>query len=574
MILVPKLEHGRDPWPAITACLLLALSSGQMSSADSIPSVLRPAIKHLQEQFDESDTKCSWVTQVMCFGALRPGRFHPLARDERGLGQYREALGELLDIVGVAAPEFSERSPETSAASILHAYAELYRHGLGVAVRRMFQDALQIALANISVTGPDPVSWAKNQVENRIRNGKHRFGTWIKNAVDIQPASSSLTDVDIEEVIHWRTWRAPRFIHMHPAGNTPYDDGTAWVRENEEYTKRLLDGLSDRFTEFVTIGLDELAGNAHLQLAKIGYQYANLSAKQNRDLGDAEGVVVNVERSESAEREDPVGIPTAFVSYSWDSVEHKDWVLRLAERLCQEGGVRVCLDRWHLGPGGDRTHFMEKSIRSADFVLVVCTPLYAAKANRRVGGVGYEAMIITGHLAQRITQDKFIPILRAGSWDDSSVPIWMGSKIGVDFRGSPYDEKEFELLLRALHRDSLKPPPIGPKPVFSPVGAGILDNAVDTVMARTREHIAKLPPVAYAFYERKGSDGNRVEVFVRPQDATGETFTVEVSTGETFNGVEVEVGQRYLAFDLALRQNGYTRMQTFDGFARPTFRLP
>ena len=51
------------------------------------------------------------------------------------------------------------------------------------------------------------------------------------------------------------------------------------------------------------------------------------------------------------------------------------------------------------------------------------------------------------------------------------MPIWIQSKIGVDLRGDPYKEDEYDLLLRALHRTHLKPPPVGPKPVFSERGA-------------------------------------------------------------------------------------------------------
>jgi hypothetical protein len=69
---------------------------------------------------------------------------------------------------------------------------------------------------------------------------------------------------------------------------------------------------------------------------------------------------------------------------------------------------------------------MESSITASNFVLIVCTPNYASKGNRRDGsGVEYEAMIITSQLAQRILQDKFIPVLRSGNWDDSAVPVWL-----------------------------------------------------------------------------------------------------------------------------------------------------
>jgi hypothetical protein len=164
---------------------------------------------------------------------------------------------------------------------IFHAYAELYRNGLNLAVRDMFRDALQIAVSNTGLISDDPVAWAKNQVENRIQNGKHRFRTWIKNVSDVQPTPTSFTDADMDEVIHWRSWRAPKLIHMRPSGNTPYDGPTAWVREDEQLTAKLLDGLSDRFKDFLRIELDRLAGNAHVQLAKAGRLSGNTQSVQS-----------------------------------------------------------------------------------------------------------------------------------------------------------------------------------------------------------------------------------------------------------------------------------------------------
>jgi hypothetical protein len=176
-------------------------------------------------------------------------------------------------------------------------------------------------------------------------------------------------------------------------------------------------------------------------------------------------------------------VPSAFMSYSWDTPEHKNWVLRLAERLRTEGGVNLILDQWHLPVGGDRTYFMESNIRESDFVLLVCTPTYAQKSNARSGGVGYEATILTGQMARQVTQNKFIPVLRVGEWDDFSIPIWLQTKIGVDFRGEPYSEERFRLLLRALHQSQQQAPPIGPKPnLQAPTyiqAEGLAGNAVN-----------------------------------------------------------------------------------------------
>jgi hypothetical protein len=159
------------------------------------------------------------------------------------------------------------------------------------------------------------------------------------------------------------------------------------------------------------------------------------------------------------------GIPQAFISYSWDSPEHKQWVVDFATRL-QRDGVSVTLDKWHLHRGRDKALFMETSVANSDFVILICTPQYASRANERKGGVGYEAMVITGELADKIDSQKFIPILREGDFD-AAFPVWIKTRLGVDLRNTPYPEDEYEDLLRVLHREPLAPPPLGTKPVWS-----------------------------------------------------------------------------------------------------------
>ena len=277
------------------------------------------------------------------------------------------------------------------------------------------------------------------------------------------------------------------------------------------------------------------------------------------------------------------GVPAAFISYSWDSEAHKAWVRQFAERLRSQG-VKVILDQWELTAGRDRTHFMESNIVASDFVLVVCTPGYATKANKRDGGVGYEAMIITSQLAQRILQDKFIPVLRLGNFDDSAVPIWLQAKIGVDLRGDPYDQKQYDILLKALHKANEVAPPIGPKPVFAPHRAEIVENAVSALleeegrpttaslaMPTTHGNEPAQKPLAYAWYELKGTS-DRVQSYVRP--TSDGLFTFETSAGETLKGTESEISQKYLMFDLDLRNKGYVRMQTFNGSGGQSFNLP
>lgn len=157
--------------------------------------------------------------------------------------------------------------------------------------------------------------------------------------------------------------------------------------------------------------------------------------------------------------------PRVFLSYSWDGRDHQQWVTKFAERLQGENGVEITFDGWHLKPGDDKLHFMEQAVAESNFVVVVCTPIYAERANKRQGGVGYESMVITSELAEHMLTNKFIPVLRRGTWD-SCLPIYLKSRLGVNLSDEPYREDEYEKLLRVLHGEPIQPPRLGSKPVF------------------------------------------------------------------------------------------------------------
>lgn len=150
-------------------------------------------------------------------------------------------------------------------------------------------------------------------------------------------------------------------------------------------------------------------------------------------------------------------IPTIFISYSHDSPAHKIWVAGLAARL-RENGVTVILDQWDLRPGDDVPKFMEHSIRNSQRVLLICTEIYARKADERLGGAGYESMIVTGELIQELGTAKFIPIVKQAS-RPAKLPAAISTRFFLDFSEAEFYEAQFESLLRELHR---VPPPDRP----------------------------------------------------------------------------------------------------------------
>lgn len=270
--------------------------------------------------------------------------------------------------------------------------------------------------------------------------------------------------------------------------------------------------------------------------------------------------------------------PVAFMSYSWETKEHEDWVLALATRLTETGGVNVMLDKWHLRMGMDKTLFMEKAVAESNFVLVICTPTYAQKANERRGGVGYEAMIITGELAQDIQQTKFIPVLREGKWDKTSMPRWLSTRTGADLRGTPFDERQYDMLVRELHSEYLKPPAAGPKPDFSSIAHAPALSAAPASAAQPRS--APTRPtrqqnaIAHAFYEGTGATAKRFQVYVRPVDQAEDIFSLETSDGEVSEGSFSEIARDFLLTDLKYRQDGYKRMNSGNASGRRELDLP
>lgn len=137
------------------------------------------------------------------------------------------------------------------------------------------------------------------------------------------------------------------------------------------------------------------------------------------------------------------GAPIVFVSYSYDSEAHRQWVRKLAEHLCQKG-VDVILDQWDARLGEDLGAFMEQSIRRAQRVLLICSTNYVARANAGLGGVGYEKLIVTKEVVQNTATRKFIPLIRGNM--EKTTPDFIGARFFIDFD----DEESFGAKLDEL----------------------------------------------------------------------------------------------------------------------------
>ncbi|MFM9943645.1 MAG: toll/interleukin-1 receptor domain-containing protein, partial [Bacteroidia bacterium] len=158
--------------------------------------------------------------------------------------------------------------------------------------------------------------------------------------------------------------------------------------------------------------------------------------------------------------------PVVFISYSWDNEVHKQWILNLAERL-SSNGIEVILDRYHLRPGKSLPHFVESSIKDADRIIIIFTPNYKLKADKRDGGVGYEYSIMNAELYKNQTSnEKIIPMLRSGGLEES-IPTFMQQFIHIDIRNNENFETSYNDLLREIYNEPvIQKPMVGKKQIF------------------------------------------------------------------------------------------------------------
>lgn len=161
--------------------------------------------------------------------------------------------------------------------------------------------------------------------------------------------------------------------------------------------------------------------------------------------------------------------PRLFISYSWSTPEHEQWIIDLATELVNSG-VEVILDKWDLREGHDSVAFMEKMVtdQSISKVILICDQVYASKADGRAGGVGTETQIISGEVYSKQDQDKFVAVIAEKDAEGKPyLPTYYKSRIYVDLSESDRYSENFEKLLRWIFDKPLYVrPEIGKPPSF------------------------------------------------------------------------------------------------------------
>lgn len=138
-----------------------------------------------------------------------------------------------------------------------------------------------------------------------------------------------------------------------------------------------------------------------------------------------------------------------FISHTSSTEEDAEWVKELALFLI-DNGIQARLDRFHLRRGMDLPQWMCNELALAQKVIVVCDETYKQKADGRLGGVGWETMIIQGDVANLPSDStKYQVVVRAEDISQG-LPMYLRTKFAFHARLSDINQSFRDELVREL----------------------------------------------------------------------------------------------------------------------------
>ncbi|WP_088224930.1 toll/interleukin-1 receptor domain-containing protein [Desulfosporosinus sp. FKB] len=128
-----------------------------------------------------------------------------------------------------------------------------------------------------------------------------------------------------------------------------------------------------------------------------------------------------------------------FISYSWEEAGNKEWVNKLKNDLLSEERFNVILDQREFGDGTqNKDRFIVDNILNSDFIIVILTPSYVYKANKKDDGTGITVRsgveIETEYIMMRKHEGYkcIIPILRVKEKDGKNIPGYLKNLDYID----------------------------------------------------------------------------------------------------------------------------------------------
>ncbi|WIX92527.1 SEFIR domain-containing protein [Amycolatopsis sp. DG1A-15b] len=158
--------------------------------------------------------------------------------------------------------------------------------------------------------------------------------------------------------------------------------------------------------------------------------------------------------------------PRVFVTYSHDSEQHKESVLRFCTFLRAEAGIDLHLDRWYENVRRDWSVWAIRQLTEADFILVVASPGYRRKADGWADdadgrGAQFEGAIIRDNLTRNLPAEtaRVLPVVLPGRNADE-IPAFLHAATSSQYTVSSFTHAgaaELLAVLRGVARHPMPP---------------------------------------------------------------------------------------------------------------------
>jgi hypothetical protein len=225
------------------------------------PKALLGAVSRLKQRYEQARENIDEVTGLLCYGAL-----HPDLPPAENLDQNWKAFSAMKRAAGLAAlQQFEFLQAQRIPSAVFAGFEQIRSRLLEVSILHIHRELYSIGSVQRELFPMEWGSWAEVTAASFMATEEERrTGFWIKNVCDVQADDPD----DLEELLHWHSWRAPKFLVMKPSRNAAYQAERAWERQNEATTAEWLERFALDMVLKLRRRLEIAAGDASVAEAK------------------------------------------------------------------------------------------------------------------------------------------------------------------------------------------------------------------------------------------------------------------------------------------------------------------
>lgn len=194
---------------------------------------------------------------------------------------------------------------------------------------------------------------------------------------------------------------------------------------------------------------DVPTGVYDIQLSLHGYNYKKNAPSSELFCKTPWGKALEILNDQ--QKHNLINPPKIFISYTWDSKEHREWVENLTEEL---RGCGIDIIDTHNNTSQKAVLQQLSSARDNKNLktLLIITPNYTLKANKKPQSNSMDNVINESFFTEHCHHISFIPIIRhEKERKRTPLPEFLKDTQPIDFRGKYWKERSMNQLLNIIH---------------------------------------------------------------------------------------------------------------------------